>query len=138
VPLSLADRIAWILKARGLTARQLSIKAGLSHTYIGLLLKGTRGTNAGLTQTSATKIAEAGVVDLTWLLTGEGEPEPGVGPIGGDPSALTQALALLGDRLSPPVRVALRAERAPVAWGVEDWIERGLYLQTVYDKLPPK
>jgi transcriptional regulator with XRE-family HTH domain len=138
VPLSsLAERIAWILEARDITARQLGLRAGLSHTYIGALLKGTRGAQAGLTQTSATKIAEAAKVDLQWLLTGDGEPEPGV-VVGGDPPALTQAVALLGDRVSQPVKTALRAQKAPASWEVEQWIERALHLQAVYDKLPQK
>ncbi|HEU4406398.1 MAG TPA: helix-turn-helix transcriptional regulator [Polyangiaceae bacterium] len=133
--LTLAERIDWILGARNLSARELAKNAGLSHTYIGLLLKGERGDQNGLTSSSARKIADAAGVDLNWLITGEGEPEPGVSA-GGDPPALTQAFTLLGDRLSPLVKKALRAERPPTTWTVEQWIERGLHLQAVYDKLP--
>jgi transcriptional regulator with XRE-family HTH domain len=118
-----------------MSARGLAKKAGLSHTYIGLLQKGERGDQSGLTEASARKIATAAEVDLHWLMTGEGNPEPGA--VGGSvPPALTQALTLLGDRLAAPVKAALRAERPPSTWTVEQWIERGLHLQAVYDKLP--
>lgn len=129
MPTSLAERVLWILKTRGLNARQLAIKAGLSHTYIGSLIKGNL---SNLTQASAVKIATAGGVDLTWLLTGEGSPEPGLS----SPAALTQALALLGGRIADPVKEALRAEPPHPEWGVEEWLERALHLQGLYAKLP--
>lgn len=135
MPLSLAERIAWILSARAMNPRQLSLKSGLSHTYVGFLLKGTK-TN--LTTSSGAKLAEAAGVDLNWLLTGEGLPEPGAIVGGVEPPALTQALALLGDRLAQPVKTALRAERPAQAWTVEQWIDRGLHLRGVYEKLPQK
>lgn len=134
MPLSLSERIAWILRTRGLSVRQLALKATLSHTYVGALAKGARDN---LTRASAEKLAAAAGVDPGWLMTGEGAPEPGAGALGGDPPALTQALALLEGRVAPAVRVALRAERPTEAWGVEKWIERALFLQDVYAKLPP-
>jgi transcriptional regulator with XRE-family HTH domain len=136
VPTTLAERIAWILRARDISARQLGLQAGLSHTYVGLILQGRRTNLTGVT---AAKLAATAKVDQHWLLTGEGQPEPGVvvdALPGADTPALVQALALLGERLSPPVKTALRAERPGAAWTVEQWIERGLHLQSVYDKLP--
>lgn len=133
--LTLAERIAWILSTRSISARQLALRSKVSPNYISLLLKGERGST-GLTHKTAVKIATGGEVDLHWLLTGEGQPIQGAA-VGGDPPPLQQALALLKDRLSQPVKDALRAERPNTPWAVEEWIARGLHLQQVYDNLPP-
>jgi transcriptional regulator with XRE-family HTH domain len=133
----LSQRIAWILATKNWSQRDLAARAGVSPNYISLLIKGDRGSR-GLTQTTAQKIASAAGVDTHWLLSGEGEPTPGAGSLlpGQDPPALVQALALLGDRVVQPVRVALRAERPTEAWGVQEWIARAKELQEIYDNLP--
>jgi hypothetical protein len=51
------------------------------------------------------------------------------------PPALTQALALLGDHIATPVRLALKAEKGGKGWTVERWLTRARELQTAYERV---
>jgi transcriptional regulator with XRE-family HTH domain len=133
----LRHRIAWILEAKNLSARGWGKKSGVSGPYITMLAQGKRG-GRGLTPETAKKLAESAGISLTWLLTGEGDPEPGVSApeaLEDLPPALEQALMLLGDRIAAPVRSALRAEKGGKTWSVDQWIDRARALQTSYDRV---
>lgn len=133
----LRHRIAWVLETKGLSARAWAAKSGVSAPYINMLRKGERG-GRGLTPETAGKLAGAAGIDPTWLLTGEGSPEPGVAAPDAPedlPVALVQALTLLGDRIDGPVRVALRAEKAGKTWSVDQWVDRARDLQRTYDRV---
>lgn len=134
---ALRHRIAWVLEAKNLSARAWGKAAGVSGPYITMLAAGKRGQR-GLTQETAQKLAEAAKISVTWLLTGEGQPEPGVSaPEHPEelPPALVQALALLGDRIATPVRVALKAESGGKGWSVDQWLTRARELQTAYARV---
>jgi hypothetical protein len=133
----LRHRIAWVMEAKDLSARGWGKAAGVSGPYITMLAAGKRGQR-GLTQETAQKLADAAKISVTWLLTGEGQPEPGVSvpDMPEDvPPALEQALALLGDRIASPVRVALKAEKGGKGWSVDQWLTRARELQTAYTRV---
>lgn len=73
---TLAERIHWILEHRGISGRELARRAGLSPSAIGVFFTTTKKNPATtLSAPSAVGIAEAGEVDLDWLITGRGTPE---------------------------------------------------------------
>lgn len=75
---TLKGRIAWILADRKLSGRELAKRAGLrSATHVNLIRAGKVKAIEG---DIAAKIARAGRVQLGWLLTGEGTPEPDTSP----------------------------------------------------------
>lgn len=71
--MDLADRVQWILEHRGVSARGLSLAAGLSQSHVGQIVRGQ--IKGQVSPDVLSSIARAGQVDLVWLLTGEGEPE---------------------------------------------------------------
>lgn len=81
-PSLLGDRIEQVCKARNLTDRSWSLKAGLSEGYLA-----TQRTRAAddpafvLPEKSAKKLAQAVQVDAIWLRFGEGAMESGVPPV---------------------------------------------------------
>lgn len=76
---TLADRVRWILKRRGLTQRELSEKAELSHSYLSAYFARAKAdATASMRSPELTALAKAGNVSQHWLSTGEGSPEEGV------------------------------------------------------------
>jgi transcriptional regulator with XRE-family HTH domain len=72
--LTLAERIRWVLTHRNVSARKLSLKAGLSQSHVGQLARGQLGNQ--VSGPTLVAIAQAAGVDPMWLQTGEGSPEP--------------------------------------------------------------
>lgn len=76
-PATIADRVAWIMEHRGLTAREFSRVAGLSeNTVTAILRRIKRDPAASTTVGTLRSLAKAGGVDFTWLALGEGAPFP--------------------------------------------------------------
>lgn len=69
---TLAARLQWVLTQTGLSARGLSLKAGLADGHVGLILRGTVGKR--LSDTTIAALAKAGGVSSEWLARGVGEP----------------------------------------------------------------
>ncbi len=79
-----AKRIAWIQQYRGLSKSALSLKAGLSRSTIWNAVR--REDDLGkvsLDSETIARVARAADVDVRWLSTGEGNPEPGQEPLPG-------------------------------------------------------
>lgn len=75
---TLAERIDWVLKNRGLNMASWGLKAGLSRGVVSQALKREgEGNGGGFGSVNNLKLAEAAAVDPAWLSTGQGEPEPG-------------------------------------------------------------
>ncbi len=70
---TVAARIDWILKTKGLSARGLSLAASLSQSHVGQIRRGQIGVNASAEVLA--KIADAAGVDVEWLISGRGSPE---------------------------------------------------------------
>jgi transcriptional regulator with XRE-family HTH domain len=71
---TLADRVRWILENRDFRSqRDLSLKAGLSESHVGLLARGDLGKKTA--SETLEKIARAANVSFHWLSTGEGSPD---------------------------------------------------------------
>jgi len=71
------QRIRWLLAARGLSARELSLKAGVGESYVGQVERGETGEN--MQRKTAAKIARATGVSAEWVMSGQ-EPPDGSGP----------------------------------------------------------
>lgn len=69
---TLASRVSWLLQQTGMSARALSLKAGLSPNHVGMLARGAVATRPSHETLSA--VARAAGVSLAWLADGEGEP----------------------------------------------------------------
>jgi transcriptional regulator with XRE-family HTH domain len=67
------DRIRAVLDEKGLSARKVSLDAGLSDSALHKFLTGSTDS---LTLKTVDKIADALGVDPRWLAYGEGDPEP--------------------------------------------------------------
>lgn len=138
----LKDRIAWLLKERGLSIRDLADLSGVGRSQIGSLKTGQRGKR-GLSPDLAQKLATATNVDAEWLRTGKGEPGGGLLLPGAPPPAApdpfpnrTQALALLKGLVAPQVEEALRQEPATKDdLPLEKWLDRARELQRLFDDL---
>jgi transcriptional regulator with XRE-family HTH domain len=73
---TLADRIEWILKHRGITGRELSRRAGLGEVHVGQILSRARkNPDVSVEAKTLEAIARGGVVNLQWLSTGDGSPD---------------------------------------------------------------
>jgi len=70
---TLAERVRIALDRSGLSQRALSLRAGLSGSYVGLVLRGTLGKRPG--DEAVTALARAAGVSRRWLATGEGTPD---------------------------------------------------------------
>lgn len=69
---TIAARLQWVLEQTGLSARALSLKAGLAGGHVGLILRGTVGKR--LSDTTIVALAKAGGVSSEWLARGVGVP----------------------------------------------------------------
>lgn len=69
---TLALRLQWVLNQTGVSARGLSLKAGLAGGHVGLMLRGTAGKRPS--DETIAKLARAAGVSHEWLARGEGEP----------------------------------------------------------------
>ena len=69
---TLALRLQWVLDQTGLSARALSLKAGLAGGHVGLMLRGTAGKRPA--DETLAKLARAAGVSQEWLARGVGEP----------------------------------------------------------------
>lgn len=74
-PSPLGERLAWLLELTGLSGRELAGKAGVSHALVGQIV---RGENKETRRDKIEAFARAADVDPGWLLTGAGEPRPGL------------------------------------------------------------
>ena len=153
-------RIAWIQLNRGLSMSALSEAAGLARATVGNTIRREReGATVGFASDTLAKLAKTARVDLSWLATGEGQPEPGALPKASPASTvdtqqianaaarllveldgleLPAALMLVHDvRLTQPTvdgyyRAArLRMSRGPITEEVERAAERELQLAAV-------
>lgn len=70
---SLAERLTYILELRKLSARQLSLMAGLNKGHISTILNNEERQH--LRSDIAYRIAYAAKVSLSWLAEGVGEPD---------------------------------------------------------------
>lgn len=71
----IARRIQEEIDRQGLSARALSLKAGLSERHVGKILE--RGSGGGAEGSTLLKIAAALGVSVQWLMTGAGTPAEG-------------------------------------------------------------
>lgn len=69
---TMADRLQWILGETGMSKRGLSLAAGMSPSYVAMIIRGDIGE--GIAYENAEKLAKAGNVRVGWLLSGEGDP----------------------------------------------------------------
>ena len=69
----IAQRIQARMEALGLSARSLSLKAGLSERHVGKILE--RGSGGGAEGNTLVKIASALGVSVAWLMTGAEDPQ---------------------------------------------------------------
>lgn len=65
--------LRWILKNRRLSGRALSMAAGLSPNHVGQILGGWQ--KPSIATETATRLAAAGRVSLSWFLTQQGAPD---------------------------------------------------------------
>lgn len=112
-PDPVSERIRHLMELRGWSARQLSIRAGLTESHVTLLLR--RGASKAEAATLG-KIAAAGDVALEWLLSGDGAmaeaaPAPRV-ESSGDPKFED----IPGYAESLPVAKRLRPEHPEYIW----------------------
>lgn len=68
---TVADRLRWVLEHRGLTARGLSLAAGMSSNAVQKIFE--RGGSANAATLAA--LASAAKVSFAWLATGRGTPD---------------------------------------------------------------
>ena len=69
-------RIESILERQGISARELSRRAGLGETQVGMVIARYRkNPNAEVTLVTLQAIARAANVSPAWLLTGDGSPD---------------------------------------------------------------
>lgn len=130
---TLASRVNWLLQQTEMSARALSLKAGLSPNHVGMLARGTVATRPAHDTLAA--LARAAGVSVEWLASGEGEPrlegaraaQPGLHLeyVERYPSRREAAAALAGlvrqDAIDGVLRWHLHNEEDPgMAW----WIER--------------
>lgn len=72
-PSALGLRLAWLAMERGLSQRAMSAAMGVSFSLAGQLIRGDVKEMRG----DKLEVAAKGLgVDLTWLVTGEGQPTP--------------------------------------------------------------
>lgn len=72
----LGQRIQWILKKTGWSQRELSRRAGLGETHVGLILRAaSRNPEHSVELRTLQGIAAAAEVSLAWLSSGEGSPD---------------------------------------------------------------
>ncbi len=75
----LVGRIQWILEARKITQRELARRAGLNEPHVGLILaRLKKNPEASIEHETLLALAKGGEVSPGWLLTGDGDPAPGV------------------------------------------------------------
>ena len=67
---TLAQRIAWAREKRGVTAADLSVSAGLSHSLVSRI---ERGDAKSLDAHTAFRLADELGVDIRWLVLGFGD-----------------------------------------------------------------
>ncbi len=74
---TLRKRIEYILESRQKSLRQLCLDAGLAESTIGnALRREDSGKRVSFEGDTLAKVAKAASVDVGWLNTGEGKPEP--------------------------------------------------------------
>ena len=91
-----------------MSQRALSLAAGLSQSHVGQIIRGQ--IKGAVAPDVIEALAEAGKVDLTWLLTGRGEPRPETHVVPLYDEALTRvdkAIALVFNA-PPPVELDTR------------------------------
>jgi hypothetical protein len=72
---SVADRIQWVIDHLNISARELSRRAGLQETQVGVVIaRYRRNPNAEVTVPVLNAIAKGGGVSAAWLITGRGSP----------------------------------------------------------------
>ena len=70
-------RFAWIQRYRGMSLSKLSLEAGLSRSTVGNAIRREQDFGkASFDADTIAKVAKAADVDVRWLTTGEGSPEP--------------------------------------------------------------
>ncbi len=69
--MTVVDRIRRLVQLSGTSARELSLKAGLSHGAVSWMLRNPKN---GVRESTITALAKATGASAAWLLTGEGEP----------------------------------------------------------------
>lgn len=73
--MNLRERLEFAMQHRGMTQRQLSIKAGFTETRIGALITRLRkAPESGINADTLGKLAQTLGVSMKWLQNGEGEP----------------------------------------------------------------
>lgn len=76
VTTTLAERIEWILKTRGISGRELARRAGLREPHVSVALRRLReNPSADIEAETLRKLAKGGAVSARWLLTDEGKPD---------------------------------------------------------------
>lgn len=69
--MTVVDRISRLVELSGMSARELSLKAGLSHGAVSWMLRNPKN---GVRESTIKAIASATGASAAWLLTGEGAP----------------------------------------------------------------
>jgi hypothetical protein len=73
---TLLDRIEWILRTKKISARELSIRAGLNPSHLGTLMHRLRGRpDARVESATLFALAAGGGVNPLWLEQGTGTPD---------------------------------------------------------------
>ncbi|WP_437623355.1 helix-turn-helix domain-containing protein [Sorangium sp. So ce1151] len=97
---TIADRIRQVLAAQKISARELSRRAGLAESHIGLLLKKLDKDPLAVELKTLDAVAQGAGVTLAWLATGP----PGPGDASGPPDpypARAAAIAFARDSMLP-------------------------------------
>jgi len=112
---TLAERMRQAIELSGLSARRLSLAAGLSQSHVGQLARGTTGKNPSYETLRA--IAQAAKVSPRWLAEGIGTPH-GPDPDGA-PSIPPRPSTTLADDPNWPELLAAARASAP---GIPAWV----------------
>lgn len=96
---TIGDRIKAILARLGITASELSRRAGLTRVHVGKIITRSKNPDATFENDTMVAIAKAAGVDVGWLMTGKSE--------GGTPPPMQTAM-----RVELTERYAGRAEAA--------------------------
>lgn len=96
-PTTLAERVRWARRQKGISCEALAVVVGVHKTYISKIENGDAENPAA---SIAIGLSEALGVGFRWLILGEGEPFPTVphtspSVFGGDPAVRNAAMTLL-------------------------------------------
>lgn len=122
---TIGKRLEWVLKERGFSRRGLSLKAGLTDTHVGTIIR----SDLQHVQVETTRrLAIAAGVSLRWLATGEGRWDDVASPVGDMPAREWAIEVLRGGGVSEDVIQELVHEQHDEEHDRFWWLERGVMM----------